>query len=66
MSGGEPNGGKAGRGSEHKVPFVSVVETSDEGGPRQGACGPKKGEQRGWRRTEVAEVVKWAQQKGPW
>lgn len=29
--GGERNGGKAGRGSENKVPFVIALQTSDEG-----------------------------------
>ena len=31
--GGELNGGKAGRGSENKVPFVSAVETNAKGHP---------------------------------
>ena len=31
--GGEPTGGKAGRGSENKVPFVAAVETNDQGHP---------------------------------
>jgi hypothetical protein len=31
--GGERSGGKAGRGSENKVPFVAAVQTSDEGWP---------------------------------
>jgi hypothetical protein len=32
-SGGELSGGKAGRGSENKVPFVAAVELNDEGRP---------------------------------
>jgi len=32
--GGELNGGKAGRGSEYKVPFVAALEMSDENRPR--------------------------------
>ena len=31
--GGELNGGKAGRGSENKVPFVAALEMSDENRP---------------------------------
>lgn len=31
--GGERNGGKVGRGSENKVPFVAAVQTSEEGHP---------------------------------
>jgi len=31
--GGEINGGKAGRGSENKVPFVAAIELNDEGRP---------------------------------
>lgn len=31
--GGELPGGKAGRGSENKIPFIAAVETSDEGHP---------------------------------
>jgi hypothetical protein len=31
--GGEHPGGKAGRGSENKVPFVAAVETNDQGHP---------------------------------
>jgi transposase-like protein len=31
--GGERSGGKAGRGSENKVPFVAAVETNDQGHP---------------------------------
>ena len=31
--GGEPSGGKAGRGSENKVPFIAAVSLNDEGNP---------------------------------
>jgi ribosomal protein L37AE/L43A len=31
--GGERNGGKVGRGSENKVPFLAAVQTNDEGHP---------------------------------
>ena len=31
--GGEINGGKAGRGSENKVPFVAAIELNEEGRP---------------------------------
>lgn len=41
--GGERNGGKAGRGSENKVPFVIAVEVSDEGHPRQAVITPVTG-----------------------
>ena len=41
--GGERNGGKAGRGSENKVPFVIAVEVSDEGHPRQAVLTPMAG-----------------------
>lgn len=32
--GGELSGGKVGRGSENKVPFVAAVQTNDQGHPR--------------------------------
>lgn len=32
--GGERSGGKAGRGSEHKVPFVAAVQTTPDGRPQ--------------------------------
>lgn len=32
--GGEKSGGKAGRGSENKVPFFAAVQTTDDGWPR--------------------------------
>ncbi len=31
--GGERSGGKAGRGSENKIPFVAAVSVDDEGHP---------------------------------
>jgi hypothetical protein len=41
--GGERNGGKAGRGSENKIPFVMAVEVSDQGHPRQAVITPVSG-----------------------
>lgn len=32
--GGEHRGGKAGRGSENKVPFIAAVQTTESGGPQ--------------------------------
>lgn len=49
--GGECNGGKAGRGSENKVPFVIAVEVSDEGHPRQAVITPVTG----FTRTALAD-----------
>lgn len=43
VSGRERNGGKAGRGSENKVPFVIAVEISAEGHPRQAVITPVPG-----------------------
>lgn len=41
--GGERNGGKAGRGSENKVPFVMALEISDQGHPRHAVICPVTG-----------------------
>jgi hypothetical protein len=41
--GGERSGGKAGRGSENKVPFVAVVSLSDEGHPLRVKLSPVSG-----------------------
>ncbi|KAF7277662.1 hypothetical protein GWI33_000979 [Rhynchophorus ferrugineus] len=41
--GGERNGGKAGRGSENKRPFVIAVETTEDGRPRRVAIDPVPG-----------------------
>jgi len=41
--GGERNGGKAGRGSENKRPFVIAVETTELGHPRQAVIDPVPG-----------------------
>lgn len=41
--GGERNGGKAGRGSENKRPFVIAVETTPDGRPRQAVIDPVPG-----------------------
>lgn len=40
--GGEHPGGKAGRGSENKVPFVAAVETNDQGHPMRAVFTPVK------------------------
>ncbi|AAW76608.1 transposase [Xanthomonas oryzae pv. oryzae KACC 10331] len=37
--GGERNGGKAGRGSENKRPFVIAVETTEDGRPLRAVMG---------------------------
>lgn len=52
--GGERNGGKAGRGSENKVPFVIAVEVSDQGYPSQAAISPVTG----FTRTALADWTK--------
>lgn len=41
--GGERSGGKAGRGSENKVPFVAAVSVSDEGRPLRVKLSPVPG-----------------------
>lgn len=41
--GGERNGGKAGRGSENKRPFLIAVETSEDGRPLRAAIDPVAG-----------------------
>jgi ribosomal protein L37AE/L43A len=41
--GGERNGGKVGRGSENKRPFVIAVETTDDGRPRYTVIDPVPG-----------------------
>ncbi|MGD3047050.1 IS1595 family transposase, partial [Xanthomonas oryzae] len=38
--GGERNGGKAGRGSENKRPFVIAVETTEDGRPVRAVMDP--------------------------
>jgi hypothetical protein len=56
--GGERSGGKAGRGSENKVPFVAAVSLSDDGHPLRAKLTPVPGfslkaiEQ--WARTHLA------------
>lgn len=52
--GGERNGGKAGRGSENKVPFVIALQTSDDGHPLYVVIEPLPGF------TKVA-LADWAQ-----
>ncbi len=41
--GGERNGGKAGRGSENKRPFVIAVETTEDGRPLRAVMDPVPG-----------------------
>ena len=38
--GGELPGGKAGRGSENKVPFIAAVQTNKHGNPVYAVCSP--------------------------
>ena len=51
--GGEHPGGKAGRGSENKVPFVAAVETNDQGHPMRAVFAPVKS-------FSKAEITVWA------
>jgi ribosomal protein L37AE/L43A len=39
--GGERSGGKAGRGSENKVPFVAAVQTTEDGRPHLACLSPR-------------------------
>lgn len=48
-------GGKAGRGSENKVPFVAAVSLSDEGHPLRLKLSPVAG-------FKLAAIAKWARQ----
>ena len=56
--GGERSGGKAGRGSENKVPFVAAVSLSDEGHPLRVKLSPVPGFTlkaiAAWARTHLA------------
>lgn len=51
--GGEKPGGKRGRGSENKVPFVAAVETNKYGHPLRAIFTPVKG-------FNSLEIAKWA------
>lgn len=51
--GGQHPGGKAGRGSENKVPFVAAVETNDQGHPMRAVFTPVKS-------FTTAEIAAWA------
>jgi hypothetical protein len=53
--GGEHTGGKAGRGSENKTPFIAAVETNSQGHPKRVILTPVK-------TFSAAEVKAWAQQ----
>lgn len=51
--GGEHSGGKAGRGSENKVPFVAAIQTSEEGHPLYAIFTPVKS-------FSSKEIAEWA------
>jgi hypothetical protein len=51
--GGIRSGGKVGRGSENKVPFVAAVETNDQGHPLRAIFAPVKS-------FSSAEIAAWA------
>lgn len=51
--GGEEPGGKRGRGSENKVPFLAAISTDDEGHPKYAVLTPVKG-------FTTTEVTKWS------
>ncbi len=53
--GGELTGGKVGRGSENKVPFIAAIETNSQGHPKRAVFTPVK-------TFSSAEVKTWAQQ----
>ena len=40
--GGERSGGKSGRGSENKVPFVAAVQTTEDGKPHLACLSPRR------------------------
>jgi len=50
--GGEASGGKTGRGSPNKVPFVAAVATNDEGHP----IAMRMSKVKGFRKTEIAKL----------
>lgn len=54
--GGENPDGKAGRGSENKVPFVAAVQTNEEGHPIYAVFSPVK-------TFNYEEIEKWAKQR---
>lgn len=53
--GGERNGGKVGRGSENKVPFIAAVETNEQGHPLRAIFSVVKS-------FSLKEVRSWASQ----
>ena len=53
---GERSGGKVGRGSENKVPFMAAVETNSHGHPKRVVFSPVKSFSR-------SEVKSWAQRR---
>ncbi|TLM99131.1 IS1595 family transposase, partial [bacterium] len=54
--GGELEGGKRGRGSENKVPFVAAVQTNEQNNPVYAVFSPVKG-------FSQKEIKEWASQK---
>jgi len=54
--GGERSGGKVGRGSENKVPFIAAVETNSQGHPKRVVFSPVKSFNR-------REVESWAHRR---
>jgi transposase-like protein len=52
--GGEFNGGKRGRGAEHKTPFIAAVQTDEEGHPMRMRFTKLKG----FRKTEISKWSK--------
>jgi len=53
--GGERTGGKSGRGSENKMPFIATIEINSQGHPKRAIFTPVK-------TFSSAEVNIWAQQ----
>lgn len=54
--GGERSGGKVGRGSENKVPFIAAVETNSQGHPKRVVFSPVKS-------FSLYEVESWAHRR---
>lgn len=54
--GGEKRGGKRGRGSENKTPFVAAVETTEDGQPVRMKMNPVKG-------FRKSEIRRWSEQQ---
>jgi len=54
--GGENPDGKAGRGSENKIPFVAAVQTNDKGNPVYAIFSPVKA-------FNIEEIEKWTKER---